>query len=213
MGKKKKVKKWSACELALLMKLYPHCKCTRDVAKQLGRPLTAVRQKAYDLGIKTEKFRLWSAGELELLRELYPVKSLKELAGQLRRSPGAVEERAHAMGLWKESGYRAWSNEENKLLKKMFPKNTLRTIADKLGRSFFSVEKRVHKLGLRKRPSYSHYPRWSAKEIELLKKLYPHRNSQEVADKIGRSIGMVRARACKLGLKKSKKYFKTIGRA
>lgn len=212
MGKKKKFKKWSASELALLKKLYPQCKRTLDVAKQLGRPLTAVRQKAYDLGIKTEKYRLWSADELELLRELYPVKSLKELAKQLGRSPGAVEGRAHIMRLLKESGPRVWSNEENRLLKKLFPKNTMRAIADKLGRPFYSVEKRVHKLGLRKRPSYHHYPRWSAKEIELLKKLYPHRNSQEVADKIGRSVGMVRTRAWKLGLKKSKKFFKTIVR-
>ena len=63
-------KVWSAHELALLKKLYPHCKCTRDVAKKLGRPLTTVRQKAYDLGIKMEKKRLWSADELKLLREL-----------------------------------------------------------------------------------------------------------------------------------------------
>jgi len=83
MGKKKKVKKWSARELALLKKLYPHCKRTLDVARQLGRPLTTVRQKAYDLGIKTEKYRPWSADELELLRELYQVKGLKELAEQL----------------------------------------------------------------------------------------------------------------------------------
>jgi DNA-binding CsgD family transcriptional regulator len=213
MRKKRKVQKWSASELALLKKLYPHCKCTRDVAKQLGRPLTAVRQKAYDLGIKTEKYRPWSADELELLRELYTVKSLKDLAEQLGRSPGAVGRQAYVMGLLKESRYRVWSNEENKLLKKMFPKNTLRVIADKLGRSCSSVEKRSHKLGLRKSPSYFRYPRWSAKEIELLKKLYPHRNSQEVADKIGRSVNTVRVRACKLELKKSKKYLKTIGRA
>jgi len=205
-------KVWSAHELALLKKLYPHCKCPRDVAKQLGRPVTAVRQRAYSLGIKMAKSRLWSAGELKLLRELYPVKSLKELAEQLGRSPEAVRFRARAMGLWKESGRKVWSNEDNKLLKKMYPKNTMQAIADKLGRSFCSVEKRARELGLRKRPSYAHYPRWSAKEIELLKKLYPHRNSQEVADKIGRSVGMVRARASKLGLKKSKKFLKTLGR-
>ena len=206
-------KLWTAKELALLKKLYPHCKCPLDVAKQLGRPLTTVRQKAYDLGIKMEKSRMWSAVELKLLRELYPVQSLKELAEQLGRSPEAVRVRARAMGLWKESGRKVWSNEDDKLLKKMYPKNTMQAISDKLGWSLSSVQNRARELGLRKRPSYSHYPRWSAKEIELLKKLYPHRNSQEVADKIGRSVGMVRARACKLGLKKSKKFLKTLGRA
>ncbi|RKY10935.1 MAG: hypothetical protein DRP65_05600, partial [Planctomycetota bacterium] len=52
-------KRWSPHELELLMRLYPYCKCTRDVAKQIGRPLTAVRQKAYDLGIKMEKYQLF----------------------------------------------------------------------------------------------------------------------------------------------------------
>jgi len=60
-------KLWSPHELELLMKLYPHCKCTRDVAKEIGRPLTAVRQKAYDLGIKMEKKQVFSKSDRYLI--------------------------------------------------------------------------------------------------------------------------------------------------
>ena len=43
-----------------------------EIAERIGRPLTAVRQKAYDMGIKTRESRLWSASEVQLLKELYP---------------------------------------------------------------------------------------------------------------------------------------------
>lgn len=44
---------------------------------------------------------------------------------------------------------------------------------------------------------------WSRDEVELLKKLYPNRNPQEVAEKIGRSLYAVREKAFRLGLKKN----------
>jgi len=34
--------------------------------------MTAVRQKAYNLGIKTRELHLWSANEVKLLKKLYP---------------------------------------------------------------------------------------------------------------------------------------------
>ena len=43
---------------------------------------------------------------------------------------------------------------------------------------------------------------WSKKEIDLLKQLYPTKTAQQIADKIGRTVGTVRLRAFKLGLKK-----------
>ena len=43
---------------------------------------------------------------------------------------------------------------------------------------------------------------WSKKELDLIKRLYPKRTAQEIADKIGRSAGAVRLRIFNLGLKK-----------
>ena len=53
---------------------------------------------------------------------------------------------------------------------------------------------------------------WSKDEVKLLKKLFPNRRTQEVADQLGRSLKSVRVKASKMGLKKSKNYLKSLGR-
>jgi len=54
---------------------------------------------------------------------------------------------------------------------------------------------------------------WSKEELGLLKKLFPNRKTREVADELGRSYKSVEMKATKMGLKKSKKYLKLLGRA
>jgi len=56
-------------------------------------------------------------------------------------------------------------------------------------------------LGLRKA---NQYPVWSRKELNLLKKWYPTRTAQEIAEQIGRPVHAVRMRMFRLGLKKRK---------
>jgi len=55
--------------------------------------------------------------------------------------------------------------------------------------------------------------RWSNYELELLRKVFPTASTRRVADKLGRTVKSVEIKASKMGLKKSKKYLKTIGRA
>jgi FixJ family two-component response regulator len=55
--------------------------------------------------------------------------------------------------------------------------------------------------------------RWSNYELELLRKVFPTVSTRQVADKLGRTVKSVEIKASKMGLKKSKKYLKTIGRA
>ncbi len=54
---------------------------------------------------------------------------------------------------------------------------------------------------------------WSKDEVKQLKKLYVNGRTQDVADQLGRSLRSVMGKADKMGLKKSKKYLKSIGRA
>ncbi len=54
---------------------------------------------------------------------------------------------------------------------------------------------------------------WSKDEVKLLKKLFPNRTTQEVADQLGRSLRSVMRKAEKMRLKKSKKHLKSLGRA
>ena len=54
---------------------------------------------------------------------------------------------------------------------------------------------------------------WSRDEVKLLKKVFRNRSTREVAEQLGRSISSVSAKASALGLRKTKKYLKSIGRA
>ena len=54
---------------------------------------------------------------------------------------------------------------------------------------------------------------WSKDEVKTLKKLYPRQSTAEVAEELNRTVGSVQAKASSLGLTKTKKYLKSIGRA
>ncbi len=45
---------WSEDEVKLLKRLFPRGRA-REIAEQIGRPLTAVKHKAYSIGIKTKE--------------------------------------------------------------------------------------------------------------------------------------------------------------
>ncbi len=53
---------------------------------------------------------------------------------------------------------------------------------------------------------------WSKDDVKLLKKLFPNRTTQDVADQLGRTLKSVEQRAYKMGLKKAKKYLGSLGR-
>jgi len=54
---------------------------------------------------------------------------------------------------------------------------------------------------------------WSKNEVKILKKMYRTTSTKQVAAKLGRKIKSVEAKASQLGLKKTKKYLKSIGHA
>ena len=95
---------WTPDDIKLLKKLYPQGN-TRMIAEKLCRPLTAVRQKAYDIGIKTDTYQYWSDEDLKKLAKLYPTTSTRELAGRLNRSEGSIKTKARQLGLKKSKSY------------------------------------------------------------------------------------------------------------
>ena len=75
------------------------------IAEKLCRPLTAVRQKAYDMGMKTEVYNYWTEEDLDILSELYPDMQTNELARRFGRSAGSVKTKARQLGLKKSYSY------------------------------------------------------------------------------------------------------------
>ena len=53
---------------------------------------------------------------------------------------------------------------------------------------------------------------WSKSEVALLRKLFLSNPTAKVAAKLGRSLDTVKKKASRIGLKKSKKYLKSLGR-
>ena len=95
---------WTEDDIKLLKRLYPRGN-TRMIADKLCRPLTAVRQKAYDMGMKTDIYNYWTEDDLKLLAKLYPETITDELAERFGRSTGSVKTKARQLGLRKSDSY------------------------------------------------------------------------------------------------------------
>jgi hypothetical protein len=54
---------------------------------------------------------------------------------------------------------------------------------------------------------------WSKDNIKLLRKLFPNHPTAAVAGKLGRPTEAVKKKASRMGLRKSRKYMKSLGRA
>jgi len=54
---------------------------------------------------------------------------------------------------------------------------------------------------------------WSRSELALLKKLFPNNPTAQIAANLGRPNEAVKKKASRMGLRKSKRYLKTLGRA
>ena len=54
---------------------------------------------------------------------------------------------------------------------------------------------------------------WSKAEVGVLKKMFPATSTSKIATKLNRTFASVSMKSKKMGLKKSAKYLKSIGRA
>ena len=54
---------------------------------------------------------------------------------------------------------------------------------------------------------------WSKAEVDVLRKMFPVTSTPKVAEKLGRLPKSVTMKAIAMGIKKSVKYLKSIGRA
>ena len=54
---------------------------------------------------------------------------------------------------------------------------------------------------------------WSKADVNLLKKLFPANPTSKIAKRLRRKTDAVKKKASRMGLRKSKRYLKSIGRA
>lgn len=65
---------------------------------------------------------------------------------------------------------------------------------------------------MRKRKTTTKRNQWSDAEVKQLKRIFRNMSTAEVADELNRSVRSVQGKASILGLTKTKKYLKSIGR-
>jgi hypothetical protein len=54
---------------------------------------------------------------------------------------------------------------------------------------------------------------WSKADVNLLKKLFPTNPTSKIAKRLRRKTDAVKKKASRMGLRKAKRYLKSIGRA
>lgn len=54
--------------------------------------------------------------------------------------------------------------------------------------------------------------RWTTSDVKVLKRLFSETATVQIAKKLGRSLDTVKKKASRMGLKKSKRYLRKIGR-
>jgi len=145
--------KWTDDEIKLLKKLYAE-KPTEELAKQLGRSLPALRQRAHMLGFKSKSYleKFWTAEDIALLKELYPECPIPEIAKRLGKSVATVKHQASSLGLKRKSYLeKLWTAEELQMLRELYPTcESTREIAEKIGRPWGSVRQIASNLGITK---------------------------------------------------------------
>ena len=77
------------------------------------------------------------------------------------------------------------------------------------------VVKKTKKVVEKKKVAKKKSPKglWSPADVKLLKKLFPSNPTSMVAKKLCRKVDAVKKKASRMGISKTKKYLKSIGRA
>jgi hypothetical protein len=82
-----------------------------------------------------------------------------------------------------------------------------------------SFSEREHKMAKKKKVTKKKAKKkapkglWSKADINLLKKLFPTNPTSKIAKQLKRKTDAVKKKASRMGLRKSKRYLKSIGRA
>ena len=79
-----------------------------------------------------------------------------------------------------------------------------------------AIKKKSKKAVKKKKPAKKRRARkkglWTASEAALLRKLFANNPTAQIAAELGRPTDAVKKKAARMGLRKSKRYMKTLGR-
>lgn len=205
---------WSKEEEYKLKELYKEGKSIKEIAVNLSRSITMIRQKLYAQSYYVKKWKRenndkvgWTKEQDEKLKELYLKYKqeftnsmiFKKIAKEFGRTLPAVRVRIYKSDYYvpEEVG---WTEEEKEFLKNN-QHLTIREIAKKLNKSFSSVA-HYHESFQKKGKIKNKIQKWSKEEDEMVKDT--SLSVREIHERIGRTMGSIYVRRSELGASQQK---------
>lgn len=202
---------WSAFELERLAALFPRHH-EADVARMLGRSVRSVRRRAEELLAAPRRKGPWTEEEDAKLRLGFGAVELRALAMMLGRTVTEVRRRAAHLRRQRSEG--PWRPEEDRLLEKIHGTRRDRDLEVCLSRPMVEIRARARELCLAKDKRFAprSMPRWTEAELAELRAWYPDHDNLTVARRLDRSVLAVANKASQLGLRKSERFLRAMGR-
>ncbi len=166
------------------------------IARILKRTNQSVTGHLHRHGITIRQQHEWTQREIKILRKYYGKETVGQIGERIGRTAASVMGQAHVLGLKRRMPPRAWTPREDQRLRTLHAQGyDMRHIADTLKRTKVDVKAHARALGIL-RPQKA----WNAKDERLLRKLQPLLPYPEIARRMDRPVGAVRARIHTLGL-------------
>jgi hypothetical protein len=215
---------WSVQELERLRALLPR-RGVATTATLLRRSPASVQRKAIDLLRVPPRRGDWTASDDSLLRGAWGALDLRLLSVMLGRPAGEVRRRAQELRQRLRTG--AWSRADQLSLKELYGTRGDDDLEVCLSRPREEILAMALRLCLAKDKRFAaqagadraavpaggrRMPRWTAEQVEQLRRLYADRDNLAVARALGRTVTSVANKANLLGLRKSPLLLTDIGR-
>lgn len=96
----------------------------------------------------------WTCKELDILRREFPKRTNEEMTQFIKRSQTAITQKAHKLGLKKQSYGIEWTPQMLKLLRDFFPTMFNGSLAKWIGVSPRTLIRKARELGIEKEPGF-----------------------------------------------------------
>lgn len=167
----RKTRRYTEDDIRFIRKWWKR-KTVAQIARHVRRSESAVRTKAWELGLTNGHEGLWTEEEVAVLRSNYGFKKASEIARMLDRSTHAVSQKIFALGLCRSTGVRLYENESGTkvqlayncrifwtpqmitMLREYYPNTANAECAALFGVSVAPLHRKVRELGIRKDPEW-----------------------------------------------------------
>ena len=222
LDKPVKTGQWAQPDIGSLTRMYGSVKLT-EIARKIGRPLASVNKMVAKLFPEsTEKSNTpWGALDVARLKKLYgSVGTVDQWARIFKRPVSEIERKIKSFET--EVKERPWTRESLATIKKFYGSRTNIDLELILGMPAKQIEEKAAELSMAKDKKFSsstigtsagtRMPRWTAEDVETLKRMHGTASNGEIAQHLGRTTKSITSKANALGLYKTAEHLRQMGR-